>query len=228
MAKSPQTILQEAFAKHDKVTISFSGAEDVVLIDMACSLVKEVQVFCLDTLRLHKETHSFIERVRAHYPTANIEMIQPDATAVADFEAAKGQFSFYEDGHEECCNIRKIAPLRTHLQNWDAWITGQRRDQSPTRAEVQQVETDTAFSTDQHTITKYNPLAEWSSEQVWDYILERNIPYNELHDRNYKSIGCEPCTRAIRPGEHERAGRWWWEESTKKECGLHMINVKQA
>lgn len=227
MAERPQDIIETAFSSHDKVTISFSGAEDVVLIDMACNVASEVNVFCLDTGRLHPETYQFIEDVRDHYGV-EIDVISPDGAAVAALVKAKGLYSFYEDGHQECCSVRKITPLRGHLAHWDAWITGQRRDQSPTRSEVQTREVDTAFSTDDHQVTKYNPLANWTSAQVWQYIRDNHVPYNKLHDRGYMSIGCEPCTRAIRPNEHERAGRWWWEESTKKECGLHAINVEQA
>jgi phosphoadenosine phosphosulfate reductase len=220
----PQDILAQALNSHKEVTISFSGAEDVVLIDMACNASDRVNVFSLDTGRLHPETYQFIEQVRHHYGI-DIEMISPDSNAVAELVKAKGLYSFYEDGHQECCGVRKIEPLRRHLQHWDAWITGQRRDQSPTRTNVPVRQTDSAFSTAEHPVEKYNPLAEWTSADVWQYIRDNDVPYNNLHDRGYMSIGCEPCTRAIRPNEHERAGRWWWEESTKKECGLHIINV---
>jgi phosphoadenosine phosphosulfate reductase len=134
----------------------------------------------------------------------------------------KGLFSFYNDGHQECCGIRKVEPLRRALSTLNAWVTGQRRDQSPsTRAEVPVVQADPTFSTPDHELIKFNPLANWSSQQVWDYIRENAVPYNPLHERGFISIGCEPCTRAVLPGQHEREGRWWWEEATKKECGLH-------
>ena len=139
----------------------------------------------------------------------------------------KGLYSFYEDGHQECCGVRKIEPLRRHLETAQAWMTGQRQDQSPTRSNVPQVQVDTAFSNDSNQVIKYNPLSEWRSGDVWNYIREHNLPYNKLHDRGYQSIGCEPCTRPVGPNQHERAGRWWWEEATKKECGLHMINVTE-
>ena len=138
----------------------------------------------------------------------------------------QGLFSFYEDGHSECCGIRKIEPLRKHLAGLDAWITGQRRDQSPTRTDVPQQQVDSGFSGEGKELMKYNPLAAWESADVWDYIRLNELPYNPLHDRGFISIGCEPCTRPVGPGEHERMGRWWWEESTKRECGLHLINVK--
>ena len=140
----------------------------------------------------------------------------------------KGLFSFYEDDHKECCGIRKIAPLRKQLLTVDAWITGQRRDQSPgTRAEVPVIQDDKAFARPDDKLTKFNPLANWTSKQVWDYIRDNNVPYNALHDEGFISIGCEPCTRPTGPGQHEREGRWWWEEATKKECGLHAVNIEK-
>lgn len=225
----PAEILREAFAEHpaDKIAISFSGAEDVVLIDMACNLTDQLQVFCLDTGRLHAETYRFIDEVRRHYGIA-IDVLGPDPDAVGQLVKDKGLFSFYEDGHQECCSVRKIEPLRRHLARLDGWITGQRQDQSPTRASVPHVQEDTAFSDDRRTLTKYNPLAEWRSDEVWQYIRDHGVPYNKLHDQGYISIGCEPCTRPVGPNMHERSGRWWWEEATRKECGLHVINVKQV
>jgi len=222
----PQDIIARAFDAHGQVTISFSGAEDVVLIDMACNLADTVNVFSLDTGRLHPETYQFIEKVRDHYGI-EIDVISPDSAAVAALVKEKGLYSFYEDGHMECCGVRKIEPLRRYLGQWDAWITGQRRDQSPTRADVPASQLDTAFSTASLSLHKYNPLADWRSADVWQYIRDYDVPYNTLHDRGFMSIGCEPCTRAIRPNEHERAGRWWWEESTKKECGLHIMSVSE-
>jgi len=136
----------------------------------------------------------------------------------------KGLFSFYEDGHQECCGRRKVEPLKRKLATLDAWITGQRRDQSPTRLEIPIAQADTSYGAGDHPLTKFNPLANWRSEQVWAYIRANDVPYNELHDRGFVSIGCEPCTRAILPHQHEREGRWWWEEDTVKECGLHMVN----
>lgn len=226
-ALTPQEVLQRAAANAGhKVTISFSGAEDVVLIDMASKLGLPFDVFSLDTGRLHDETLAFLDQVEAHYGIS-IDRVRPDAARVQELVDAKGLFSFYEDGHKECCGIRKTEPLRAHLTGYDAWITGQRQDQSPTRADVPQVQIDTAFAGRSGHLDKYNPLAHWSSDEVWQYIRSEGVPYNALHDRNYKSIGCEPCTRAIKPGEHERAGRWWWEESTQKECGLHIINMDE-
>ena len=222
---SPVAVLKDAFANHDRVAISFSGAEDVVLIDMACQIRDDVEVFSLDTGRLHPETYRFIEAVRKHYGI-KINVLSPDPVALAKLVQAKGLFSFYEDGHSECCGIRKIEPLRRHLAGLDAWITGQRRDQSPTRTDVPQQQVDSTFASEGNELMKYNPLAAWESADVWDYIRLNELPYNPLHDRGFTSIGCEPCTRPVGPGEHERMGRWWWEESTKRECGLHLINVK--
>lgn len=225
--KSPQDILKLALDRHDNIGISFSGAEDVVLVDMAVKIRKDVQVFSLDTGRLHAETYRFIEKVREHYGIA-IEVMSPNSDAVQKLVREKGLFSFYRDDHKECCGIRKIEPLRRKLLTLDAWITGQRRDQSPgTRTSIPVVQDDRAFSRPNESLTKYNPLANWSSQQVWEYIRNNDVPYNELHDRGYISIGCEPCTRPTGPGQHEREGRWWWEEATKKECGLHAVNIEK-
>jgi len=220
----PREILQEVFNLIPNTVLSFSGAEDVILIDMATKILPELPVFTLDTGRLHRETYRYIEKVRTYYDV-NIDMLQPDTEQLRKFVKQKGLYSFYEDGHEECCSIRKVEPLRKKLRHYDAWITGQRRDQSPSRAEVAIIELDRGFSNNEHQVVKINPLANWSSEQVWSAIQMFNIPYNELHDRGYVSIGCEPCTRAIKPTEHERAGRWWWEDATIKECGLHSRNM---
>jgi phosphoadenosine phosphosulfate reductase len=210
------------------VAISFSGAEDVVLVDMACKAGGRFTVFSLDTGRLHPETYQFLEKVRERYRIP-IETYFPEPKAVQQLVAAKGLFSFYRDGHKECCGVRKVEPLQRALKPLAAWITGQRRDQSPgTRAAVPVVQLDPTFGSDAHPLVKFNPLANWTSQQVWNYIRTNDVPYNALHDRGFVSIGCEPCTRAVRPGEHERAGRWWWEEETMKECGLHAGNLAQA
>ncbi|MEO0949207.1 MAG: phosphoadenylyl-sulfate reductase [Cyanobacteria bacterium J06641_5] len=223
-AKNPQKILRFALKQFDSIAISFSGAEDVVLIDMAVKIKKDVRIFSLDTGRLHSETYQFIERVREHY-NLNLEVMFPDPTQIEALIREKGLFSFYKDGHKECCGLRKARPLRRKLATLDAWITGQRKDQSPTHTAVPIIQTDAAFSTADHTLIKFNPLANWSSEQVWQYIRAYKIPYNPLHERGFVSIGCGPCTRATLPGEHERSGRWWWEDSQDKECGLHAVNI---
>jgi phosphoadenosine phosphosulfate reductase len=222
--QSPQAILKRALELFDNIAISFSGAEDVVLIDMAQRLNKTVQVFSLDTGRLHPETYQFIDRVRTHYDIA-IEVMYPDATQVEALVREKGLFSFYTDGHKECCDIRKVAPLRRKLATLDAWITGQRQDQNPaTRGNVPVVQADMGFSAPDRPLIKFNPLSSWTSADVWMYIRSYDVPYNPLHERGFVSIGCEPCTRATLPNQHEREGRWWWEDAAKKECGLHAIN----
>ena len=199
--------------------IAFSGAEDVVLVDLAARSGLPFSVFCLDTGRLHAETYRFLDKVRVHY-AIEIELMTPAAAALEPFVKKKGLFSFYDDGHHECCGIRKVEPLRRALGDRRGWLTGQRRDQSPTRADVPELIWDTAHRSEG--MLKANPLAAWSQVEVWDYIRSNAVPYNELHDRGFISIGCEPCTRQARPGEHERAARWWWEESTQRECGLHV------
>lgn len=206
--------------------IAFSGAEDVVLVHLAAELGLPFSVFCLDTGRLHPETYRFIDTVRRAYGV-EISMMSPDAPALQSFVRKKGLFSFYDDGHEECCGIRKVEPLRRALSELSAWASGQRRDQSPvTRAAIAVVEHDRTFSGREGRLVKLNPLAAWTSAETWEFIRDNRVPFNPLHERGMISIGCEPCTRAILPGEHERAGRWWWEESTKKECGLHIGNTR--
>ena len=226
---TPQNILKHALAAFgDELWLSFSGAEDVVLLDMAWKINPQVKVFSLDTGRLHPETYRFLEQVREHYKI-NIEVLSPDATQVEALVREKGLFSFYKDGHNECCGVRKIAPLRRKLATVKAWATGQRRDQSPgTRSQVAAVELDTAFSIPEQPLYKFNPLAQMSSEEIWAYIRMLEIPYNSLHERGFISIGCEPCTRPVLPNQHEREGRWWWEEATQKECGLHSGNIIAA
>jgi phosphoadenosine phosphosulfate reductase len=226
--KSPQDILKLAFSQFEKIAIAFSGAEDVVLIDMAAKITKNFQVFSLDTGRLHSETYQFLDRVRNHY-NIDLEIIFPDTQQVEVFIKEKGLFSFYQDGHKECCSIRKVEPLRRKLINLDAWIVGQRQDQSPnTRDSIPVIQTDTAFSNGDRSLIKFNPLANWTSKQVWNYIRYYQVPYNPLHERGFVSIGCEPCTKTVLPNQHEREGRWWWENATAKECGLHQVNLLGA
>jgi len=223
--RSPQEILRLAFENYDNTAISFSGAEDVVLIDMAKKIRPNFRVFTLDTGRLHPETYRFIDEVRNTY-NIDIEVFFASRDATEKLVREKGLFSFYRDGHKECCNVRKVDPLKRALNTVDAWITGQRRDQSPgTRSDVPVIQKDPTFGNGN--LVKFNPLANWTSKQVWDYIRENNVPYNKLHEKGYISIVCEPCTRPVLPGQHEREGRWWWEDATKKECGLHAGNVKR-
>jgi phosphoadenosine phosphosulfate reductase len=222
--QTPQDVIADALSRFDAIAISFSGAEDVVLVDMASKLGRKFEVFSLDTGRLHPETYRYLDHVRKHYDTA-IELVMPQPEAVDALVKAKGLFSFYEDGHQECCSVRKIEPLRRKLGTLDAWITGQRQDQGVTRAEVPVEQADLAFGSAEQPLTKFNPLASWTSADVWRYIRANDVPYNPLHDTGFVSIGCEPCTRPIGPHEPERNGRWWWEQAHDKECGLHEQNV---
>jgi len=210
--------LLERFGR--EATIAFSGAEDVAVIDIAVKTGLPFSVFTLDTGRLHSETYRFIEKVRTHYGVS-IDLMSPAAEPLQALVEKKGLFSFYQDGHGECCGIRKLEPMRRALSTKRAWITGQRRDQSPTRTEVAVLQSDSHQGLGGERLLKLNPLAAWSLQKVWSYIRANDVPYNALHDQGFISIGCEPCTRVPRPGEHERAGRWWWEEATKRECGLH-------
>jgi phosphoadenosine phosphosulfate reductase len=218
---SPQDAINWALDRYGRdCAISFSGAEDVVLIELASRSGKPFSVFSLDTGRLHPETYEFIERVREHYGIT-IDIYSPQAAAVQQLVREKGLFSFYQDGHQECCAIRKVEPLRRALVNYRMWVTGQRRDQSPTRSNVEVLQLDKTFSGSAGPLLKLNPLARQSLAEIWAFIRSAGIPYNPLHDRGFISIGCAPCTRVVRPGEHERAGRWSWEDATKRECGLH-------
>ena len=226
LGKNPRTILKAALSNFDNIAISFSGAEDVILIDMALQIRKDIQVFSLDTGRLHPETYRFIEKVRKHYQI-EIDILTPNRDQLDSLVKQKGLFSFYEDGHSECCGIRKVEPLRRKLATLDAWITGQRKDQSlDTRGDIPEVQLDSGFSGPGKSLIKFNPLLNWNSAQVWDYIEAYQVPYNDLHQHGYISIGCEPCTRPVLPNQHERSGRWWWEDGAKKECGLHAGNIK--
>jgi len=225
--KSPQAILEKALSLIDNIYISFSGAEDVVLIDMAHKIKKDIKVFSLDTGRLHPETYQYIDRVRKHYGIT-IEVMSPNTGALEKFTQEKGFYSFYDDGHKECCNVRKVEPLRRKLAILDGWITGQRQDQNPsTRGQVPVVQEDKFFSGPGKNLVKFNPLSNWTSAETWMYIRTYDVPFNPLHEKGFISIGCEPCTRAVLPNQHEREGRWWWEDATKKECGLHAINIDE-
>lgn len=224
--KNPRVILKAAIEHFAQIALSFSGAEDVVLVDMALKIRPDLDVFVLDTGRLHPQTYRFLEKVRTHYGI-QLDARYPDPGSLEEFVRERGLFSFYQEGHEPCCKIRKVEPLRRKLMPLDAWITGQRRDQSSaTRQDLPEVQMDTAFSSPDHPIVKFNPLANWNSQQVWDYIHAYEVPYNELHAQGYGSIGCEPCTRPVLPNQAEREGRWWWEDESKKECGLHRDNLK--
>ena len=218
--KSAEDIIQWAvkeFSPALSLASSF-GAEDVVLIDMLVKIQPKARIFTLDTGRLNEETYDVMERIRSKYGIS-IESYFPDRQKVEALERTKGFYSFRQsvENRKECCGIRKVEPLNRALAGLKAWITGLRREQSVTRTDVKKIEIDEAHGG----ILKINPLADWSEKQVWFYIKTNKVPYNRLHDAGYSSIGCAPCTRAIKPGEDIRAGRWWWENPENKECGLH-------
>ncbi len=208
----------EAFFPKIGFASSF-GAEDVVVIDLIAKINPKTTIFTLDTGRLHEETYDVMERIRQKYGVI-ITSFFPDKAAVEKLEREKGFYSFRQsiENRKECCGIRKVEPLNRALGQLDAWITGLRREQAVTRVALPKAEVDAAH----RNMAKINPIAEWTTEQVWDYIKKNNVPYNKLHDMNFPSIGCSPCTRAIKPGEDIRAGRWWWELPEQKECGLHV------
>jgi phosphoadenosine phosphosulfate reductase len=218
--KSPQEVLAWALEQYGtRVGIASSfGLEDMVLIDMASKITQQFTVFTLDTGRLHEETYLTMDRTRSHYGIA-IQSYFPKTEDVEQLEREKGFFSFKEslENRKECCAIRKVEPLSRALSNLDAWITGIRRDQIVTRTDITKVGEDA----DRPPLIKINPIADWSLEQVEDYIAKNKVPVNPLHKQNYPSIGCAPCTRPIEAGEDIRAGRWWWENPDHKECGLH-------
>jgi len=194
------------------------GAEDMVLTDLIARGGMPVEIFTLDTGRLHAQTLELVGRVQSHYGIA-LRVMQPDGAAVADYVTRYGRNAFYDsvELRKRCCEIRKIEPLKRALEGKRAWITGLRREQSAARADLRLAEFDAALR-----VVKVNPLADWSGDDVWDYIRAHKVPYNPLHDRGFPSIGCEPCTRAVQPGADARSGRWWWEQEGKKECGLHV------
>ena len=203
-----------------KIALASSfGAEDVVLIDILMKLDPKIKIFTLDTGRLNEETYEVMDAIRKKYGIS-IESYFPDKDAVQKLEREKGFYSFREsvDNRKECCAIRKVEPLNRALKGLDAWITGLRRAQGATRVNVSKIEEDQAHAG----LIKINPLADWSEEDVWNYIKKNSVPYNRLHDQGYPSIGCAPCTRAVKEGEDIRAGRWWWENADHKECGIHL------
>ena len=226
---SPLEIMDHALSEFGgDVAIAFSGAEDVALIEYAHLTGKPYRVFSLDTGRLNPETYRLFDAVEKHYGI-KIEYTFPEASEVMELVREKGMFSFYEDGHQECCRVRKVKPLRRQLKGLKAWVTGQRKDQSPgTRQGVPVVELDPVFEGLDGTLIKYNPLSNMSSAEVWNFLRVMGVPTNALHNCGYISIGCEPCTRPVLPNQAEREGRWWWEDSTSKECGLHSGNIVQG
>lgn len=204
------------------VFASSLAAEDMVLTDLILRARLPIGIFSLDTGRLHAETLGVLKQIKETYGV-EVKVYRPETAAVDAYVHKHGLNAFYASValRKECCRIRKIEPLNRALAGHLAWITGQRRAQSTTRATLDVQEYDAS-----HSMTKFNPLADWSEDEVWYYIRSQHVPYNALHDRGYPSIGCEPCTRAIQPGEDVRAGRWWWENPETKECGLHVVGGK--
>jgi len=219
--RAPEDVLATVSALFgERIALASSfGAEDVVLIDMLARISPRPRVFAIDTGRLPAATYEVMDLIRDRYGI-DIEVYFPRAEAVEKLEREQGFHSFRKslEARHTCCGIRKVEPLERALCGLEAWITGLRREQSITRTQVAVAERDEAHGG----IVKINPLADWTQEQVWEYIRAHRVPYNRLHDEGYPSIGCDPCTRAIAPGEHPRAGRWWWESPAQKECGLHV------
>lgn len=216
----PRTIFRAGLtAAGGPVTLACSfSIDDVVLIDLLKEHLGELTVFAIDTGRLNEETYEVAETVAQRYGVA-IQWYFPERAAVEQLERAKGLFSFRESvaNRKECCFIRKVEPLRRALSGYRGWVTGLRRAQSITREELAPLEIDDANGG----LLKINPLIYWSDAQVMNYAIRHRVPVNRLHRQGYPSIGCAPCTRAVQPGEHPRAGRWWWEDPEHKECGLH-------
>ncbi|TFW19564.1 phosphoadenylyl-sulfate reductase [Massilia arenosa] len=224
------TLVEQTRATLERIAREFTpavfasslAAEDMVLTDMILKAGLPIGIFSLETGRLHPETLQMLDRVKEAYGY-EIAVYRPDPLAVDAYVAEHGLNGFYDsvDKRRACCAVRKVEPLGRALAGQKAWVTGQRRAQSTTRSDLPVEEQDTA-----HNMVKFNPLADWSEDDVWTYLRAHNVPYNALHDQGFPSIGCAPCTRAIQPGEDIRAGRWWWENPDSKECGLHFVDGK--
>lgn len=224
LLETQQTVKQIA-ADHGSVAFANSlGTEDMVLMDIITKHAPTIEIFSIDTGRLPAETYDLIERAIKHY-RRKIIVYFPEQSAVENFVRINGINGFRDSvaQRQDCCHARKVEPLKRALKGRSAWITGLRRAQAATRKNLGVAEFDEANG-----LQKYNPLIEWSEDDVWDYINEFGVPYNALHDQGYPSIGCAPCTRAIEPGEDVRAGRWWWESAEQKECGLHVKKADDA
>jgi phosphoadenosine phosphosulfate reductase len=217
-------LLQRIESEFGPATLANSlGAEDMVLTDLIAQHAPAIELFTLDTGRLNPETYDLLDKVQKTYgDRVRVRTYAPQAEAVQAFVETRGINAFYDsvESRKQCCGIRKVEPLKRALAGKKAWITGMRRQQAVTRADMPVEEWDA-----DHGLMKFNPLADWTEKEVWEYIRNRGIPYNALHDRHYPSIGCAPCTRAIAVGEDVRAGRWWWEDEAGKECGLHVKNI---
>lgn len=223
--KTSQDVLQWALdTLHPKLALASSfGAEDVVVIDMLMKINPKARIFTLDTGRLNQETYDVMDEIKKKY-NATIEVLFPEKNEVEQMVRVNGMNLFYESigNRKLCCGIRKVHPLNGMLSTLEGWITGLRSDQTEVRSSANMIEIDAQHNN----IIKINPIINWTWEKTWDYIKKNNIPYNKLHDKGFPSIGCEPCTRAIKQGESLRAGRWWWESDSQKECGLHADHGK--
>lgn len=217
-ADGARALLAAELRRHGRLVYSNSlGAEAVVLTDIIWSHLPGIDIFTIDTGRLYEETYELLERLQHHY-RRRLRVLYPDARALEQLAAAQGVNGFYAslEARLLCCRVRKVEPFTRGIAGYPAWVTGVRREQSSGRAAGESVVWDTA-----HGLYKISPLLDWSEGEVWQYIRARRLPYNQLHDRQFPSIGCSPCTRAIQPGESRRAGRWWWEQPESRECGLH-------
>lgn len=221
-ASEPDEVLEwafDTFGDDEIAVVTALQAEGMVMVDIAAQISPNVRVLTVDTLRLPQATYEYIDQVREHYPTIRFEVIKPDLDAVVAMENQHGRDLFKESVplRLTCCNVRKVQPLIGALRGLDAWVTGLRREQWASRAAIRKVELDH----DHDGIVKLNPLADWSKDEVWDYLAEHEVPTHPLYAKGYTSIGCDPCTRPITAGEDDRAGRWWWETGAPKECGIH-------
>ncbi|MEW5879944.1 MAG: phosphoadenylyl-sulfate reductase [Pseudomonadota bacterium] len=214
---SALALLQQATQLQPVAFSTSFGAEDMVVLDLIRAHALPIEIFTLDTGRLPEETYRLMQRVEERYGHC-FKTYSPEASAVQALVERNGVNGFYAsvDKRKACCAVRKLEPLARALAGRRAWVTGLRAQQSVTRSDLTPREWDAQWR-----VEKFNPLADWTDADVWDYIRSRDVPYNELHDRLYPSIGCAPCTRAVAPGEDIRAGRWWWEHPESKECGLH-------
>jgi phosphoadenosine phosphosulfate reductase len=218
--QEPQEVLRwgiERFGNRLAICTSFQS-DGMAILDMAWRINPDIRIFTVDSGRMHPETYDLIERVRDQYQLP-IEIYYPNAAELEPFVHRVGVNGFYRSVplRLRCCEIRKVNPLKKVLVNLDAWVTGLRRDQWASRANIRKIEIDH----DHGGLLKMNPLADWMEEEVWEYIREHDVPYNTLYDKGYTSIGCAPCTRPTAPGEDARTGRWWWEKNAPKECGIH-------
>jgi len=209
----------DTFSDDRIAVVTAMQAEGMAILDMAVQLRPDIRVITVDTLRLPQATYQFIEEVRARYPETRFEVLTPDRAVIARMEEQRGRDFFLQSvpNRLTCCQTRKVQPLVQALNGLDCWITGLRREQWASRAAIRKVELDH----DHDGIVKLNPLADWSKDEVWDYLHDNNVPVHPLYARGYTSIGCDPCTRPVVAGEDDRAGRWWWETGAPKECGIH-------